>query len=371
MQTQFISSIDDIPATDWNRLLTEDNPFLNHSFLAALEHHGAVGNENGWLAHHLIAFEGDELCGALPLYIKSHSYGEFVFDWAWANAYQRAGLNYYPKLVSAVPYTPVTGARLLTHNKDIARLLAQTAQEYADKNKYSSLHVLFSHNNDNQLLNSNGLLTRYGYQFHWHNRSYSCFEDFLSGLTTKHRKNIRRERKRVREQAVTIHCLPGNQVSPEQWQFFHQCYQSTFDKKSNYAALTLGFFQEIGTNLGSQVLLILAEQNGKPIASALFLRSHDTLYGRYWGTLRTIDCLHFELCYYQAIEYCINHGLQYCEAGAQGEHKISRGFAPVTTYSSHWIGHPQFRSAIEQFVHHEKIGVEEYIAVMQTHLPYR
>jgi len=374
MQAQFLQSIDQVSATDWNNLVSDANPFLNHALLAALEHHGAASKENGWTPQHLIVTEGDHLCGAVPLYLKEHSYGEFVFDWSWANAYTRAGLPYYPKLIAAVPYSPITGARLLlgtNPQQNVAKLLIDTAQNFALEQQLSSLHYLFIDHTDQQRLESHGLLTRHGCQFQWFNRNYGSFHDFLSTLTAKGRKKIRHERKRIVAQEVTIECLTGPDISVEQWCFFHQCYQSTFDKKANFAPLSQGFFEEIGANLNTQVLLLIASQNGSPVASALFLRNHDTLYGRYWGSLKNIDCLHFELCYYQAIEYCINHRLHRCESGAQGEHKVSRGFSPIPTYSAHWINHPQFRAAINQFVLEEKKEVYQYISAMSTHLPYR
>jgi len=375
METFFIDSIDDIPAYEWNTLLRDDNPFLDHAFLAALEHHGAACQANGWQARHLIATEKGHLCGALPLYLKDHSFGEFVFDWAWANAYARAGIPYYPKLVAAIPYTPVSGARLLTGNterhQDIATRLITAAHNYAIDHDLSSLHYLFINSQDRQLLTQHHLLPRYGCQFHWFNRSYTSFDDFLAALSARHRKKIRHERHRIEDQNIAIEVLHGDEVSTKQWAFFHQCYQTTFDKKANYAPLSAAFFREIGHALGRRVVLVIASQNNTAVASALFLRSHDTLFGRYWGSIKDIDHLHFELCYYQAIAYCIDHGLQRCEAGAQGEHKVSRGFAPIITHSAHWIAHPQFRDIISQFVRHEKQGIEEYMSEMRQHLPYR
>jgi len=299
MQTRFIDHIDDIPAHDWNALISDKDPFINHKFLAALEHHGAVSNQCGWQAHHLIVTDNGRLRGALPLYLKDHSFGEFVFDWAWANAYARAGIPYYPKLVAAVPYTPVSGARLLTDDSEqqqhITRLLIETAQIFAIQSGLSSLHYLFINEQDKQQLDKQGLLPRYGCQFHWFNRGYTHFDDFLATLTARHRKKIRHERQRIKEQNITIEVLHGNDISAKQWDFFHQCYQSTFDKKANYAPLSANFFSEIGQQLGQQVILMIASQNDKPLASALFLRNDNTLFGRYWGCLKDIDCQHFEL----------------------------------------------------------------------------
>jgi len=374
MQTRFIDNIDEIPANDWNALISDENPFLDHAFLAALEHHDAASKQNGWQAHHLIITDNNRLRGAVPLYIKDHSFGEFVFDWAWANAYARAGLPYYPKLIAAIPYTPVSGTRLLTDNseqQDIAAQLIETIQDFAIQTGLSSLHYLFINEQNKHQLDKHGLLPRYGCQFHWFNQGYTHFDDFLAALTARHRKKIRRERQRIKEQDIIIETLHGDDISAKQWAFFHQCYQATFDKKANYAPLSVNFFQEIGQQLGTRVILMIAHQNNQPVASALFLRNNNTLFGRYWGCLKDVDRLHFELCYYQAIDYCIAHKLQRCEAGAQGEHKIGRGFTPVLTHSAHWIAHPEFRSIIDQFVRHEKQGMEEYIAEMHKHLPYR
>jgi predicted N-acyltransferase len=376
MQARFINRIDEIPEQEWNRLVTDDNPFLTHAFLAALEHQGAVGALTGWQPHHLLVEDGTTLRGAAPLYIKSHSYGEFVFDWLWASAYERAGIPYYPKLVIAVPYTPVTGPRLLTgaaapDSDDIVDLLLRSITDFAAETGLSSVHYLFINALDKRRLDRRDLLPRYGCQFHWFNRDYDTFEDFLATLNARHRKKIRHERRRIAQQGLSIITLHGDQVSRAQWRFFHHCYQSTFDKKANVAPLTTEFFCEIGERLGRRVILVLAMHEDAPVAGALFLRSHDALFGRYWGCVRNFDCLHFELCYYQAIDYCITHGLNRCEAGAQGDHKIGRGFAPVSTCSAHWIAAPEFRDVIRQFVRHEKSGVEEYMAEMDTHLPYR
>lgn len=376
MRARFVNSIDEIAENAWNGLLNDDNPFLNHRFLAALEHQGAVGENSGWEPRHLVIEEGQSLVGVMPLYLKTHSFGEFVFDWAWASAYERAGFSYYPKLVIAVPYTPVSGPRLLTDatatNRDaITALLISTVSEQALKTGLSSIHYLFLNSDDKQRLNSHGLLSRYGCQFHWFNRDYQDFADFLSALNSRSRKKIRHERRRINEQGISIEVLPGDRVSDSQWRFFYRCYQSTFDKKANFAPLPFGFFQEIGQRLGPQVILMLASKDDEPVASAVFLRSHDTLFGRYWGCVREFDCLHFELCYYQAIDYCINNGLRRCEAGAQGEHKVSRGFVPVTTFSAHWIASLAFHDVIEQFLRYEKSGIEEYMAEMRNRLPYR
>jgi predicted N-acyltransferase len=376
MQSRFINRIDEIPEHEWDKLVTDGNPFLSHAFLAALEHHGAVGRHSGWQPHHLIIENGQTLCGALPMYVKSHSFGEFVFDWAWANAYERAGVTYYPKLVICIPYTPVTGPRLLTappraNSNGIIDLLLRSVTDFAIATELSSIHYLFIDSLDKKHLDAHGLLPRFGCQFHWFNDDYRTFADFLSSLNARSRKKIRLERRRIIEQGIDIEVLNGEQVSTEQWHFFHRCYQATFDKKANFAPLSTGFFQELGERLGQKAILMLAYQGGEAVASALFLRSDNTLFGRYWGCTRTLDCLHFELCYYQAIEYCIANNLQRCEAGAQGEHKISRGFAPVLTHSSHWIADPIFRDVIGKFVRHEQSGVEEYMALMASRLPYR
>ncbi len=336
-----------------------------------MERYGCVGGDSGWQPRHISLWQEQKLIGALPLYSKQHSWGEFVFDWAWANAYAYQGISYYPKLVSAIPFTPVTGQRFLCENHDpnIKQRLLGAAIDYAQNNGYSSWHCLFP--DDIRMINKDKVLERWGYQFHWQNRNYSDFNAFLASMSSSKRKKIRRERRRISEQGVTVQYISGHEISEQQWQVFYQYYLSTFSKKNNYPAFTLEFFKHLGHTMPDQVLLILARYNGDDVAGAFFMRNDSHLYGRHWGCLAEFHSLHFELCYYAAIEYCILNGIKYFNAGAQGEHKLSRGFLPVKTRSLHWIAHEGFYHAIDNFLCEERNGVSDYIASVAAHSPFR
>lgn len=375
MRLALHTHLDDIPARAWNALAGDINPFLRHEFLAALERHGCVGTEAGWVPQHLAVYDGERLLGAAPLYLKDNSYGEFVFDWAWASAYQRAGLPYYPKLVAAVPYTPVSGPRLLVadtlQKEAVADTLIQGAIEHARQLKVSSLHWLFTSERDTERLEQQGLLRRTGCQFHWHNHGYADFNDFLAGFSAEKRKKVKRERRRVAEADVEIEVLHGDQVSEGQWEIFHQFYSSTFWKKGGIASLTLDFFKELGRSMPRNVVLVLAKHGGRYVAGAFNLRGSDTLYGRHWGCIEEFHSLHFEVCYYRAIDYCIENGLKRFEAGAQGEHKISRGFLPTPTWSAHWLSHPAFSRAVEHFLTQEEYHMKYYMKELGEHSPFK
>lgn len=376
MQIKLIQNLDDIPATAWNALEGGiDNPFLRHEFLAGLERFDCVGDNWGWLPHHLALYEGDTLIGAVPMYLKYNSYGELVFDWSWASAYQRAGLNYYPKLVAAVPYSPVSGPRLLVHDKAdreaVADTLIEQALKLADELQVSSLHWLFPHEADMQRLERHDLMRRTGTQFHWHNRGYRDFDHFLAGFNAQKRKKLKRERRRVQEQGVEIELLDGHSATPEQWQVFHHFYRSTFDKRGGYPTLSEAFFRHIGETLPDSIVLLLARYEGRYVAGALSLRSGDTLYGRHWGCEEEFHSLHFELCYYRGLDYCIEHGLQRFEPGAQGEHKVGRGFEPVPTWSAHWLAHPSFSDAVSDYLTHEHQAMVSYMEELEAHLPFK
>ncbi len=373
MPLSILSSLDDIPAADWNRLAGEANPFLRHEFLAALERHRCVGAAAGWIPQYLAAFEQDRLVGAAPMYLKDNSYGEFVFDWAWADAYRRSGLRYYPKLVVAVPYTPATGARLLLaeDTPQIADALIAGALEQAQRLKVSSLHWLFTTEQDIRRLEAHGLMRRSGCQFHWANQGYADFDGFLAQFTAEKRKKIKRERRFVREAGIEIEVLNGRHISAEQWKIFYRFYSSTFLKRGAIASLSLGFFEEIGQTMAANVVLVLAKHQGRYVAGAFNLRGTNTLYGRHWGCTEEFHSLHFEVCYYTAIEYCIAQGLERFEAGAQGEHKLSRGFLPTTTWSAHWLSHPSFSRAVAEFLDHEQHQMAYYINELGEHSPYR
>ncbi|MEQ6341496.1 MAG: GNAT family N-acetyltransferase [Gammaproteobacteria bacterium] len=375
MQLTLLDSLNTLPAAQWNSLAGDENPFLRHEFLAALERHHCVGAEAGWWPQHLIVEDNGQLLGAVPMYLKNNSYGEFVFDWAWAEAYQRSGLHYYPKLVVSIPYTPATGSRLLladTPNREaVADLLIEGALNHARNLNLSSMHWLFTDDADTQRLERHGLMRRVGCQYHWTNQGYRDFDDFLSDFSAEKRKKVKRERRQVRESGVALELLNGHQISDEQWDIFHAFYASTFDEKGGIASLTPEFFKELGRTMPDQTLLIMARHDGRHVAGAFFLRGRDTLYGRHWGCTEHFHSLHFEACYYRAIDYCIEHGIKRFEAGAQGEHKISRGFLPTPTYSAHWIAHEGFRNAIEDFLTREKIVMGRYMQELAEHSPYK
>jgi len=376
MQFDIATTLETIPAAEWDALVEDDNPFARHAFLVALERHGAVGEAFGWWPRYLLARDGGRLVGAVPLYLKDNSYGELVFDWAWAEAYERAGLAYYPKLVAAIPYTPASGRRLLTGNgpgaETVARGLIDAAVDLARDLGVSSLHWLFTDTRDTALLEAHPQHhLRLGVQFHWHDAGYADFDDYLGALTASKRKKIRQERRRVREQGIELRRLHGDEVSSEQWSLWHRFYTSTFDRKWGHATLSEGFFREIGQTMPRNVLLVLARHEGETVAGAFCLRGNRTLYGRHWGCTRHLDQLHFEACYYQGLEYCLEQGLTRFEPGAQGEHKIARGFLPARTWSAHWIADPAWRERIRQFLAHERAAMEDHIAELAGHSPFR
>lgn len=376
MQVKLIHRLDDIPAQHWNALEGGiDNPFLRHEFLAGLERFGCVGDHWGWLPHHLALYDGEHLVGAIPMYLKYNSYGELVFDWNWADAYRRAGLVYYPKLVVAVPYSPVSGPRLLiaddVDRQQVADMLIKQAIELAKRLDVSTLHWLFPNQRDMQQLQSHGMLQRSDVQFHWHNQGYRHFDDFLATFNAEKRKKLKRERRRVEEQAVEIEILDGYQATVEHWQTFHRFYCNTFDRRGGHPTLSEAFFRYLSESLPESVVLMLAKHGERYVAGALSLRSSDTLYGRHWGCEETFHSLHFELCYYRGIDYCIEHGLKHFEPGAQGEHKVARGFEPTTTWSAHWIANPGFARAIGDYLERELPAMEEYRQELTEHLPFR
>jgi predicted N-acyltransferase len=376
MNCIIIEQIDSVDSKAWNNLSIGGNPFLRHEFLAALEHHHCVGQRFGWIPQHIVAKDSNgQLLGAMPLYLKDNSYGEFVFDWGWADAYQRAGLAYYPKLVTAIPYTPATGPRMLmaphAPKEAVANALIDRALELAASLNVSSLHWLFTNKSDAHYLTQRGFLTRVGCQFHWHNQNYQDFDAFLGQLSSRKRKQIRRERRHVSDAHIVVKVLHGNEVNEAQLQQFHRHYQSTFHRLGGYATLSQGFFTEISATMPNNVVFVFAYNNHQHVASAFCVRGEDTLYGRHWGCDADFNSLHFEACYYQGIDYCISHGLNHFEPGAQGEHKISRGFVPTATYSQHWIENEQFRPIIAEFLQREQQGVRHYIDSLGEHLPYR
>ncbi len=368
-------SILDIPREDWKRILNNHYPFMQHEFLAALEQNKCTGEQFGWLARHIAAYEDGKLIGAIPIYEKDNSYGEFVFDWSWADAYQRHGLPYYPKWVIAAPYTPASGPRILVDPEydwqNVCTHMLEGLQELQAVDNISSIHFLFTTDRETRFLENQGYMTRLGCQFHWHNQGYRDFTDFLDTFTAKKRKNVKQERKYAATAAVDIEIIRGCDASDEQLLAAELFYRKTFDEKWGTATLNLGFFTQIAASMGEQLLLIMARRNGQYIAGAICFKDERTLYGRHWGCIEDHAHLHFELCFYQGIEYCIQHGLQVFEPGAQGEHKISRGFLPTPTWSAHWITNPQFSRAIQHFLQQETEGMQDYIRTMQERSPYK
>ena len=375
LRVETIERIDEVPEAEWNGLVPDNNPFLKHQFLAALERHGCVSPEFGWHPRHLVGRDGGRLVAAAPLYLKENSYGEFVFDFAWARAYQQHGLAYYPKLVSAIPYTPATGSRLLTgegvDRSEAARVLLDAALLQAERDGASSVHWLFLFESEQALLAEMGLMSRIDVQFHWHNRGYRDFDHFLEGLTSKRRKNVRRERRRVAEAGLRLRLLHGDEVTEEAWRLFAGFYAKTFEERYSLPTLNAPFFAEVGRTLGRQVILVLAYDGDRCVAGALMFRSDKVLYGRHWGTYGDFEGLHFEACYYQGIEYAIREGIERFEPGAQGEHKIWRGFMPTLTRSSHWVANPPFARAIGDFLARERPAIVDYKETLERSSPYR
>ena len=376
IEIKTIDSLHQISAAEWNALAGSQFPFIQYEFLIALENNGAVGKEFGWITNFFLAYENDILIGALPVYIKFNSYGEFVFDWAWADAYQQNGLRYYPKLVTSIPYTPATGPRLLIQDNgrynDIADSLIEAVLLFAKQSQVSSFHCLFTNKRDtNYFDNNENFMLRLGCQFHWSNNNYTSFTHYLEQLTSKKRKQIKRERRIVNEQGIVFEILNGLEVTEEHWSIYHRFYENTFERKSGMPTLSKNFFKEIARTMPESIVLVLAKHNDEYVASAFNLKGTDTLYGRHWGCSEDFDNLHFEACYYQGLDYCIEQGLKYFEPGAQGEHKIARGFMPTKTWSAHWIAHPQFSQSIKSFLSHETEGMLDYIEELNGHSPFK
>lgn len=373
MQINIHSKINQIPEDDWNHLVKDNNPFLRHEFLNALENNQCVSDDFGWRPCHIAITENDVLIACMPLYSKTNSYGEFVFDHAWAEAYERNNLAYYPKLVSSIPYTPASGQRLLCktdREEELFPLLIQTVQTFATDQNLSSFHCLFPLANEQDWMEENGLLARHDCQFHWHNQDYKDFDAFLEKLEKKKRKNIRQERRRVEQQSIKLRQLNGHTATDKDWHDFALFYSQTFAEKYGTATLNESFFKEVAEKLPDNVLLVLADTpDGECIAGSLMFSSDTTLYGRHWGCIEQVDKLHFEACYYQGIDFCIENNLQVFEPGAQGEHKIARGFVPTSTRSSHWLNNSPFDQSIRDFVKHEKVAVAQYIKSLKT--PYK
>ena len=366
-RTHVVTDLAEIDATQWNRLLAacaSQSPFLRHEFLHALHVTGCASERTGWEPHYLTLWRSSEpniLAAAVPLYRKDHSYGEYVFDWAWADAHERNGVAYYPKWLAAVPFTPVPGPRLLAEDSAARSSLATALVEKAKASGLSSLHVLFQPQQDTDLLSALGLLTRRAVQFHWFNRGYATFDDYLAALTQPKRKKVRAERRKVADAGVTFQRKRGAEITEADWAFFARCYACTYAAHHSTPYLTPAFFLKLAQTMPDSLLLVVAYRARRPIAAAFAMYDNTRLYGRYWGAIESVPCLHFEASYYQMITFAIEHRLAVVEGGAQGEHKLARGFEPVTTMSAHWLAHPAFASAVQRYLDREQGGIEAYV----------
>ena len=373
---KFSTSIQEIGQTVWDGLANGSSPFCQYPFLHALETSGSVGEKSGWQPFHLVIYENSEPVGILPLYKKTHSYGEYVFDFAWANTYRQYGVNYYPKLVAAIPFTPVTGARLmLSVNVDKNQLLPFLCKEISNQlalSGMSSMHWLFVEQDTSKLLQEHGQIQRHAVQFQWINRQYSSFEDYLTHFNSRKRKNVKKERINVTTQGIKVVRLHGDNLTEENMRFFYHCYKQTYLKRSGHDGyLTEVFFQQIFRDLHHNLMLVIALKDEQPIASALFVFDQKQLCGRYWGALEEIHSLHFECCYYQGIEFCIEQNIAQFNPGTQGEHKILRGFEPIYCYSNHSLKELSFHEAVERFIQQETPQIEQYKNNAEKLLPFR
>ncbi len=375
-RAEVVERLADVPATEWDALDGAGNPFVSHAFLEALEAHGCVGADTGWTPRHLLLRDAaGRLVGAVPRYEKAHSWGEFVFDWSWAQSYARAGLPYYPKQLAAVPFTPVTGPRLLVRAGPEAMELRRTAAAWlldsAGREGASGTHVNFTTAEDQAALEEAGYLRRQDCRFLWHNRGYRDFEDFLDGLRSDKRKKLRRERRRVAEAGIELETVPGERIEAPLWETIFGFSERTFLRHGNAHYLTAGFLADVARRLPGSVVVVLARQAKVPLAASVFLQGGGALYGRYWGSARHEDSLHFEACYYRGIEHCIEHGLASFDPGTQGEHKLARGFAPTLTTSAHWLAHGPFRTAVSRYLERERAAVAAYAESAALHLPFQ
>ncbi len=376
LTVRFVDSIAAVPALAWNALTTANYPFLRHEFLAALETTGCTTSTSGWQPQHLLVETPDKVLKAvMPLYVKTNSMGEYVFDWSWADAYQRHGMDYYPKLLTAIPFTPCSGPRLCVAAEcdfaAIVTLVHKSVLALSESLQASSWHVLFPPEDLRDQLQDHGMIVRTGCQYQWFNQGYRDFEEFLHTFASRKRKNLRKERSAVYDAGITLQAMEGADVSAAEWELFYQFYASTYYVRGRRPYLNAGFFRQISRSMPEQLMLVLARLGSDAIAGALFFKGSDTLYGRYWGADKEVPFLHFETCYYQGIDYCIRHGYKRMDSGAQGEHKIQRGFAPVPTWSAHWIRHPDFRRAIATHVKEEAAHIGDYMQRAANYLPFR
>lgn len=362
--------LQDIDTKQWNNL-ADGHPLLRHEFLLAMDQAGCAVAKTGWSPHYLLLHRDGRLAGAMPLYLKSHSRGEYVFDTGWARAFMQHGLEYYPKMLSAVPFTPVPGPRLLAKNHADRVLLARQAAALTGQNELSSLHILFPSSEDCAALREAGFMFRESVQFHWHNRGYASLDEFLAEMNQQKRKKLKQDRKKSQQAGVSFRWLQGDAIDDDALAFFYECYCRTYYEHGNAPYLNKEFFTLLRRNMAPNMLIVLAEQNGQPIACALNMLGNNRLYGRYWGSTRFVSGLHFETCYMQAIDYCIQHGLEAFEGGAQGEHKLSRGMLPVKTFSAHWIRDARYAEAIADFLMRESAAIDDYVEALEDHSPFK
>lgn len=367
---ELLHQLNDVPAHAWNAL-THSEPLLSHCFLAGLETTGCVNERTGWIPHHLIMKRDGLICAALPLYLKTHSRGEFVFDQGWAQAFERHGMDYYPKLLSAIPFTPVTGPRLLAHDDQDKHHLMEQALHLTRTNNLSSFHVLFPNTTDQSILKEHQLLIRRNVQFHWFNRDYADYEAFLMSMTQEKRKKIRQDSRKSEKAGISFLHLTQEHLTAEHMDFFFRCYKETYWAHGQLPYLNRTFFHMLREHMPEKLVLIIAQRNQQPVAAALNIRGGSTLYGRYWGALEHVPGLHFETCYMQGIRFCIEHAIQTFEGGAQGEHKLARGLEPVDTVSAHWVTDTRFRCAIEDFLIEESAWVGDYANALGRHTPFK
>ena len=369
-----LSSLEEVPASHWDACAGTENPFISHRFLKTLEDSDAANGQAGWLPQHIVIEDEKGLVGAAPCYLKNHSYGEYVFDWGWSDAYERAGGKYYPKLQVAVPFSPVTGPRLLVRDGEdkphTRRLLAAGLLELAKQHEVSSLHITFAPEDEWNELEKMGLIQRQGQQFHWNNQGFETFDDFLQSLNSRKRKMIRKEREAANAE-VDIKVLTGGDIGPHHMQAFYHFYLNTVDRKWAHAYLNYEFFQLLQERMSDDLVLVMASLDGDFVAGALNLRGPDTLWGRNWGCSERFRMLYFEACFYRGIEFAIENGLSKVEAGAQGPHKISRGYLPSPTYSAHWIQDEDFRRAVHDFVKRERAGVDHEMDSLSELSPFK
>ena len=373
-RTHIVSSLAEVGQPAWDALVARQdkpNPFLSFAFLHALHESGSASEETGWQPQFIVLYDGAELAAAMPLYVKSHSYGEYVFDWAWADAYHRNGFEYYPKLLSAIPFTPVTGPRLMAVDAAARAALIDVLRATQQASGVSSTHILYPPEDEARQLAKAGYMLRSGVQFHWLNAGYRDFGEFLATLERKKRKNINAERRKVQEAGVVLRRVRGIDATEADWRLFNRCYRHTYRDHHSTPYLNLDFFLRIGRTMPENIMLVIAERGGDPVASSMVIHNEDTLFGRYWGELEHVPCLHFETAYYQPLEFCIEQKIAVFEGGAQGEHKMARGFLPTRTWSAHWLAHEAFADAIERFLERESGGIENYIDELNDRNPFR